>query len=1003
MLRYLGIILLLSVYWNLYGQEQKQFVFTHYESRTGLPSNLIYSIVQDKKGYLWLGSQDGLISYDGIRFKSFRIKPDDMPSLAMRSIHQTMFDYKDRLWIAGGQHKIGMFDTEQHKFREARLQLRDSTLKNAPKGLIKGVDDAVLLGVGGRELLVWDEKENIFKPSDDYFPTQPGWTIRLFGVIPHTRKFWAVVNNQIMVYNRDSKNFSTVENNVEHELMVEKLGHIPQLNGLHFDQKNRLWVTAWLHDSPRVYCLNLQTGEFELAGLNFLPELKTYHEVHGFLEQRDGTIWINGLGVFAFYDESKKRFQHIFSGTKPYEEINYDITLALFEDREQNIWVATDGAGLYRFNPKQNIFSNVYMRRKVDDRNISGSPQSFFMDTDSSMLVGVWGDGVYRFNLDMKRIPIHIKGLPEDNGISVWDMCHDRDGVHAWFATQMGIFKLNKIKRSGELLLPSIFQNRTVRQVETDALGNLWFGTQGLGLIKWDTQKGKDDFEKGLYAIKEVRIKNPVNKIIVDSKGWVWVSSEQAGIYVLDASTDNIIYHFRENTTGFEHLPLMASCGLLEYNDSLMIMTTNAHVLCFNRKQLKTTLLYGPEEISGFIAALEKDNHGNVWMGTTSSLYRFQPGKKGMWAMDRRDGIFNDYFVLSASFLMPDGRLAFGVGEHFIVFDPAKIKRNSQLPSVNITDVRVNNQRYPLALLSQATKTVLRHEQNALSIDLATLVFNVRCTIQYRLEGIDKNWVNADDKGQANYAFLPPGTYRFYTRTADADMNFSEEQLHFTLQILPPFYQAWWFYSLLALAAGGLLFWLDHERKKREKAVEQIRNDISNDLHNEVHTALQNINVLSEMANIKAESDPQKAKEFITQIHRKSYQMIEAMEDMLWSITPENDSVHKMADRMKEVIASLNTTRQSKIALQVDDMITGLKLNMKQRYEAFVIFKKGLQKIAQACPEEFNIHIGAVNGTLSYTIDLPKSQQILISLRRDDFFQQGSAVKWQLVTSPSTS
>ncbi len=1002
MLKFLGTFLLLNGFLNLYGQ--KQFVFTHYESRTGLPSNQINSIIQDKKGYIWMGSLGGLISFDGIRFKSFRAKPDDTLSIPMRTINQTILDYKNRLWIVGGQYKVGIFDTEQHVFKEARLQLRDSTLKNAPKGIVKGIDDAVLLGVGGRELLVLDEKDYVFKPADDYFPIQPGWDIHSFGVIPNTHKFWAVINNQLIVYNRDSKNVSTFENNIENELIVAKLNHIPHINNLHFDQKNRLWLSAWSKDAPRIYCLDLQSGEFALEYFSFFPVLKTYHEIRDFAEQSDGTIWISGLGVFAYYDESKKCFEHIHSGTKPYEEINYEVTLVLFEDREHNIWVGTDGAGLYRFNPKRNIFSNVYMFRKSGDRNTNGSPQSFFMDTDSSMLVGVWGNGIYRFNLDLKHIPIHIKGLPEDNGISVWDMCHDRDSVHAWFATQKGIFKLNKVKRSGQFLYPAIFQNRTVRQVEADAYGNMWFGTQGLGLIKWDAQKGKYDFEKGLYPIKDAKINRPINKIIVDSKGWVWVSCEQAGIYVLDASSDKIIYHFRENASGFENLPTSAVCGLLEYNDSLMILTTNSHVLCFNRKEKKTTVLYGPEDISGFIASLEKDNHGHVWMGTTTTLYRFQPDKKGLWAMDRRDGIFNDAFVLSASLLMPDGRLAFGVSEHFIAFDPAKIESSAQLPPVSITAARVNNQNYPLnVLLSQPSKTVLTHEQNALTIDLATFVFNVRCTIQYRLEGIDKNWVNADNNGQADYAFLPPGTYRFYTRTADADMNFSEEQHQFTLQILPPFYQAWWFYSLLILAAGGLLFWLDHERKKRESAVEQIRNDISDDLHKEVHTALQNINVLSEMANIKAETDPQKAKEFIAQIHGKSHQMIDAMEDMLWSITPENDSMYKMVERMKELTASLNARHPSKIELRVDEMILDLTLNMKQRYDAFVIFKKGLHKIAKACPDGFRIHIDAEGGTLNYTIDCPQTQSRPAPLKRDDFFQQKGVVKWLLFTSPSRS
>lgn len=993
MLRVVLVALFFNCFWGLMGQVQKQFAFAHYETRSGLPSNQINGMVQDKKGYIWMATLEGLVCYDGVRYKVFRKSSEDSTSFPMRAVGQIMMDYKGRLWVIGGYSKVGIFDTEKHVFKAAAIQPLDSALVNAPKGLIEGVEGQVLLGIGTREILAWDEATNTFRPAIDLFPSQPEWKIHGFGVIPDSRKFWVVINNKLAVYNRDTKNLSTSENNVEKEPLVDKFSHLVNFNAVLFDKKNRFWAAIWIGGGPRVYCLDLNTGKFLLEGVSFsLDLLNAYYELHAFHEQQDGTIWVRGLGVLAYFNESKNKFEHILSGTKPFEEMTYETAHAFFEDREHNIWVGTDGAGLYRFNPSKAFFTNVYLDGKGADKKIHGSPQSFLMDSDSSVLVGFWGDGLFRFNRDLEKVPTAIKGLDPFSTTAVWDMCHDRDGVHAWFACQPGVFKYNKVSRSGHFIFPAIFQNRTVRQVETDASGNLWFGTQGLGLFKWDARKGAKDFEKGLYKIEDVKINHPINKITIDSKGWVWVASEIAGVYVVDASNDKVLYHFHESKSGFEHLPALGVCAVLEYSDSLMIVATNSHVVYFDRYKKTTRLAYNLGDISGFIASLEKDAQGNVWMGTTTTLYRFHPSKSGLWGMDRSDGIFNDNFMLSTSLLLPDGRLMFGVSDHFIVFDPSKIKPSTELPEVSITDVKINNHSFPLESFLHQPKAVFTHEENALHIDFSTLRFNNRCTIQYQLQGIDKDWVNADKNCEANYAYLPPGTYRFYTRTMDSELHYSAEQLHFTIQILPPFYQTWWFYSLILLLAGGMIFGFDRERMKREKAVAQVRNNIYNDLHKEVNTALQNINILSEIANIKAESDPQKAKEFIAQIHSKSNQMINNMDDMLWSITPENDAVQKMTERMKELVAALNAQYDSSIEMHIDDKVKKHQLGMRERYEAFVVFKKGLQKIIKDCPSGFRLYVDVTSSQLVYTVDFYQNQAGIAQLKRDEFFLNADGI-----------
>jgi hypothetical protein len=592
---------------------------------------------------------------------------------------------------------------------------------------------------------------------------------------------------------------------------------------------------------------------------------------------------------------------------------------------------------------------------------------TYLPEKDGSMIVSTWGEGFFRVDQHFNTIPLNIKGMESQSTLAAWGMCYDPDGIHAWFACQPGIYKYNMLTRTAVYYNPAIFDNRTIRQVAADKKGNLWFGTQGLGAIKWDAEKGRKKFEDGLEKLPAVTTNRQVNKIVVDSKGLVWIATAVNGLFVLDGNTNQAVMHFQEQGSGFEKLPEPGVSAVLEYNDSIMIITTATNVLTFNRNTQKTTILRSDDMISGFIAALQNDREGNIWMGTTTNLYRLHPDKKALLSFSREDGLFSDQFELSASSELPDGRLVFSTGNQFVVFDPAKIKTVSAAPQITITNFSVNHQSYPLDSLLQLPEIALGPDDNALTLDFSSLLFNNWYAIQYKMEGLDKDWVNADENMQAVYTYLPPGTYRFLFRTIDSNLNMSEEQYQFTVKVYPPFYRAWWFYVVLILLLGLLLFWFDQERLKRKEAVIQVRNKIADDLHQEVNTVLQNINILSEMANIKAENDPHKAKEFIAQIHQKSNNVISSMDDVLWGISPENDSMLKIVDRIQETAAQFNARYDTAIDLMVEESVKMLEVDMRTRYEAFLLFKESAAGLLAICPEGFRFSITFDKRQLVYT------------------------------------
>ncbi|HYC30263.1 MAG TPA: triple tyrosine motif-containing protein, partial [Chitinophagaceae bacterium] len=234
----------------------------------------------------------------------------------------------------------------------------------------------------------------------------------------------------------------------------------------------------------------------------------------------------------------------------------------------------------------------------------------------------------------------------------------------------------------------------------------------------------------------------------------------------------------------------------------------------------------------------------------------------------------------------------------------------------------------------------------------------------------DKDWVRSETQPRATYPYLGPGTYKFKVRTRSSDGIFSANTTELVIHVNAPFWRTWWFFSLLALAGALILFWLDRERMKRKEAIQRMRSNIAGNLHQDINTALSNINILSEMARRKADNNEiQKSKEFIEQIHAKSRNMIVAMDDMLWSIDPQNDSMAKTMLRFKEYVAELNNRYGVNIEMSMEEKLKALKLGMQSRHEAFILFKEVTEGMLKICATSCKIHIGTQKNGMVYTME----------------------------------
>lgn len=949
-------------------QPPTHYTFSHYSTATGMLSNQVNTVVQDETGYIWTGTTDGLVRFDGSRYKNFQHRSGDSTTIPANAISQLLIDKRKNLWVLANNGRVGIFSTSQFKFREVAIKVENyKVLSTSIKKLLKDDAGNVFLLIGGHEVLMWNEKSNELSAANNFFPVKEGWGFTGFAQQPGTQKYWmALQSGGLAIYNRATGQLSYKGNNPEHESAIDRYSDIIFPCNFMFDSRGRFWFSAWGSGFPYVYCYDVRRQQPVFEKYEFISIFKSYNEVNDFFEQKDGTIWVTGLKVFARYREAEKKFELVLPGYQNERSIDYRHITALCEDRENNIWVGTGNNGLFRFNPSQEYFTNVRHVSRSTGKPGDGNPLSYYQEKDGTLLVGTWGDGLYRYDKNFNNIPLGIKGIPDKNFISVWDMFASQDANTVWLSCQPGLYKYNRQQRSAIYINPPSLANRTIRQIAEDKKGNLWLGMQLIGLYKWDAAKGSNNFDAGISKFEAIP-NVIINSITIDSKGYVWVTTSIDGLYVIDPENDSVLMHFHDKAQKELRLLEEGVSGVLEYNDSLMVITTPTRVLLYNRVSKRTRILGSAETMSGFTSSLQRDSSGNLWISTTAALYRASIKTRVFVRFNRDDGINNDFFVLSSSYKLPDGRLLFGSSGQFIVFNPSAVAISTTRPNISITEFRVMNRALRVDSLLQLRQIELGYGQNSLSVDFSTMAYMSAHMIQYTLSPIDKDWVSADKNNQAIYSYLPPGRYVLKFRTIDSEGRTELSALTLTIRIDPPFWKSWWFYSLLLLLAGGLLFGLDKARMQRKEAIQKMRSNIAGNLHEEVNTALNNINILSEMAKLKAETEPQKSKEFIEQIHSRSHNMIIAMDDMLWSISPDNDSMEKTVVRMQEFIDAQNNRKNANVSMLADARVKLLKLDMQLRHELFILFKESLRILVNAGAADCKIHVAMDKSYLLYS------------------------------------
>ena len=932
----------------------QNFTFNRFstEEGIGLSSNLVTSAYQDERGFIWVGTANGLHRFDGGKFvqlSSIRPGTEPMPDA---QVYQVLPVDSGKLFLAfTAIREFGIFDPANFTYRKIQFATADKVPAHAKFFAWRDARGALFLNVADFGILQYNKSEHAFL-NNAPFPLPEGWNISLHGVYDDEvkKQVWICADSGICVFDRRSGKMWNRYYNPESLPILENERVQQNATEIYIDRMRRFWIFGW-PEGPAgeqvKYCLDSTGSRYldkDTMGLNEGPVGFTVY--NRFYETKDGNLWIYGSEALFNYNNYLGRFQfHRSSSGSDNININYENIYQVMEDRDGGIWVATD-QGLYFTSLGSASYSVVNLM--FDNKKTATYINDILEMPGGEYWFASWGNGIKSMDSSFKKTgnrvyeqapPAYWPKAAKAAVRNTWCMSRQQATGDVWIGCDKGILIVHDVKnKNSRFLMPPEFNGGAIRYITEDRRGQMWLGTENGRLIRFTN----DRFEVVMD------IGSAIYKVFIDKQDWIWLSTQEKGLYAVHPVSGEVLQHYTKHPGGNS---LYSNTGndIEQLNDSTIVLGAGA--LNFINKNTRSVSLvtYKDGLPSNTVERLRTDQNGFLWIITTNGLSRYNPGNGRIMPYGKKDGIVLGEKTNAADLVLQNGYLMFAGSNAMIMFHPSVFSINTTPPPVTITDFKIFNQFQPIDSIMQEGAIRLDNNQNSISIFFASLSYiqRDRLTYYYKMEGLDQDWIKADKTSYVNYSLLPPGNYTFKIYCENIEGHRSKITTELKITILPPFWGTRWFTSTVLFFIALIIYAVHDMRVQRLMAVEKLRNRVARDLHDDMGSTLSTINILSAMAKSKMNNDPVKTTEYLSKITDNSQRMMDAMDDIVWSIKPSNDSMQKIVARMREFAINVLEPKDIELDFTVEDAVYDVKMNMESRRDFFLIFKEAVNNAAK--------------------------------------------------------
>jgi PAS domain S-box-containing protein len=823
--------------------------FKHLTTNDGLSHTWIHSIIQDKYGFIWIGTDDGLNRYDGNNFRVYKNNSRDKYSISSSNVMAMLEDTKGDLWI-GTRQGLNYYDRKNERFIRRHEISQEEILSIA-----EDRDRNIWIGTTTNIIRLDLKNDSVYSYTTSSISHNR--VIRSGGghraiLVDSNNHTWIASSYGLLLYEKEKDSFI---NYIHMNEDPQSIGSSVTYSILE-DKSGRLWVGT-------SEGLDLFSNAFEyprkgvfIHHQNAIQNQKSIYKgtILSLLEDTQHNLWIGtengGMDLLDLksYKIGAESFVHFKNDPNRGTSLSHNSIYSLFQDTQGSIWIGTFGNGINIINPGLDKFIHVMSEPGVKNSLGNNSVNAFFEENDFLWIAT--GGGLDRYNKRDDTFkhyvhdPLNKKSIGSD---AVWSVDKDKQG-NLWVGAWDG--GLNRFDYTTETFehyyndpedTTSIGSNNVFSVVEDDS-GNLWIGTMGGGLNMFDRKKRV--FTRYLVSNSDIH-SNYIQAVIEAKNGDLWFPNSSS-FTRFDTKTKKfeIYTHSEDDSTSLSSNKVISIFGDSKGN---LWMGTDAGLNLFHESSKSFTCFQIDNGLpDNSINSIQEDDKGNLWIGTNKGLSKFMnavnlPTKPEFRNYSYGDGLQSNAFGRRSSFRSADGILYFGGTNGFNVFDPDKITENTYIPPIVISDFQIFNKHELIGdrgsekLIGKTEDLVLSYKQSVFSFDFASLnyIFPAKNQYAYMMEGFEKDWNYVGTKHTATYTNLDPGKYIFRVKGSNNDGVWNEKGVALPIVITPPYWLTLWFRLLLVAAAAGIVFWIYQWRiqardlaaqKRMEAALTKERN-----------------------------------------------------------------------------------------------------------------------------------------------------------------------------------
>ena len=842
-----------SVLPNPFEGEAPLLRFEHLGTEDGLVQASAHSIMQDRQGFLWISTQGGLHRFDGQDFKVYASVPFDTTSLSDSWVWSATEARNGDLWIATESGGLNRMDRATGTFRSYRHDPDDSTSISHNNTFFSFEDSRGDLWVttfgGGLNRMRAGEDGRFIHYRHD--PTD-------MNSLSSDGTYWVSedADGAIWVGSHNGLNRIDPETGVVKRFLFD-----PNSRPGYGDPQNVFGGYAspddphifWLATGNGLVRFDRRTGDHErfLIEPDIDPDrpnpLNFIHQVVPDPEDA-GVLWMTGPGTgVARFDTRSERFTSYRHDPRDPHSLRSDLAQSIFADRSGTLWVGYQTEGLSSFNSGALKFLHLRYDPENAQSLAPGTVWGIYEDRYTTLWVntefGSGGDYLTQFDAASGRIIRHRHDPDNPNSLpsgSLRTFAED-DAGRFWVAGAGGLSLLDRA--TGRVTrfthdagtLEGRRRNNVWIVLPTGADSNiLWLGSSG-GLDQFDTRTGR--YTPVALRAEGFREEPVVRSLHEDADGVLWAGTAQ-GLLRHDPETGaSLVYSYDErDTTTISHHSILHITERAEEPEFLWLATYGGGLNRFDKRSGTARHYFMEDGLpSNHLYAVLEDASGTLWMSTNGGLSNFDPETGAFRNYGLDDGLMTLEYNSDAFARGAGGVLYFGSGRGVTGFVPEKLQTNATPPQVVLADFKLFNVSVlpgpdsPLKQPLSETETItLSHDQNEIAFDFVALHFAnpAKNRYAYRLEGYDRDWVDAGGLRTASYTNLAPGRYRFHVKAANSDGIWNEQGASVNLLITPPWWRASWAYVLFAILVGGMIFGVDRAQRHRLATKERERAQI---------------------------------------------------------------------------------------------------------------------------------------------------------------------------------